>query len=259
MALVKLEEKNQIVEVTLNRPDVRNAFNPEMIQELKEIFTQFNQRKDLRLIILKGEGSVFCAGADLNWMKSMISYSIQENQTDAEKLFLMFEAIQNCIHPIITLVQGAAMGGALGLLAASDVVIATEPTQFAFSEVKLGIAPAVISSFVLNKLEPRKVNAYMISGKAFDGATARDMGLVHEVVSEKDLSTKLLEWQKPFLEAAPEAVRETKKLVSHLKSQSWPEQRKTTTSLIAERRVSAEGQEGLKSFLEKRKPSWRPS
>lgn len=259
MALVKLEEKNQIAEVTLNRPDVRNAFNPEMIQELTDIFTQFNQRKDLRLLVLKGEGSVFCAGADLNWMKSMITYSLEENQTDAEKLFLMFEAIQNCIHPIMTVVQGAAMGGALGLLAASDVVIATEPTQFAFSEVKLGIAPAVISSFVLSKIEPRKVSAYMISGKAFDGTTAKDMGLVHEVVSERDLSAKLLEWQKTFLEAAPEAVRESKKLLSHLKLQSLAEQKKATTLLIAERRVSAEGQEGLKSFLEKRKPSWRPS
>lgn len=259
MASVNVIENRQIAHVRLNRPDVRNAFNPEMIEELTKVFTSFAKRRDLRAVTLVGEGKIFCAGADLSWMKAMVNYSFEQNREDSLKLFAMFDAIASCPLPVIGLAHGAAFGGALGLLACCDQVVAEDSTQFCFSEVKLGIAPAVISAFVQRKASIGAVRPFMLSGKIFDSTRAQIMGLVHEICpagqGQNTLEATALAW----LEAGPEAVRETKRLLDDLAALNHEQRRDRTTRLIAERRVSTEGQEGLKSFLEKRAPSWRDS
>lgn len=257
MKFVVVAEMNQVAYVKLNRPDVRNAFNPEMIAEITQTFHDLNARKDLRAVVLQGEGKSFCAGADLNWMREMVNFSFIQNREDSLKLFNMFEAIAKCTLPVVGMVHGAAFGGALGLIAACDEVIAEEGTQFCFSEVKLGIAPAVISSFVQCKTVPGKVRPLMLSAVVFNAHTAQQAGLVTEVVAAGEGHNAIQKVIHNYLQCGPEAVRETKKLLNDIGNMTWEQQRDRTTNLIAERRASAEGQEGLKSFLEKREPSWR--
>jgi methylglutaconyl-CoA hydratase len=255
--MLKITEEKNIALVSLNRPALRNAFDPTLIQKLTETFQHLAQRTDLRAIVLSGEGKVFCAGADLNWMKNMVNFSLQQNEQDSQKLFEMFESIWNCPMPVIGLVHGAAFGGALGLMAACDYVIAEEKTQMCFSEVRIGIAPAVIAGFIFRKASPGQLSHLMISGKIFNPKEALGSGLVQEIVVEAHLAEALGKAIRLFQDAAPEAVRETKKLLRKLPNLNWQETKKATCSLIAERRVSAEGQEGLKSFLEKRDPNWK--
>ncbi|KHD88656.1 MAG: enoyl-CoA hydratase [Bdellovibrio sp. ArHS] len=257
MSFVVVTEMNQVAYVKLHRPDVRNAFNPEMIEELTNTFRNLNDRKDLRAVVLQGEGKAFCAGADLNWMREMVQFSFEQNRQDSLKLFNMFETMAQCLLPVIGMVHGAAFGGALGLIAICDEVIAEEGTQFCFSEVKLGIAPAVISSFVNRKAVPGKVRPLMLSGVVFNPHVAQQAGLVTDVVPVGEGHTAVQKIVHNYMQCGPEAVRETKKLLNDLNFMSWSQQKEATTLLIAERRVSAEGQEGLKSFLEKREPSWR--
>lgn len=257
MKFVVLTELDRVAYVKLSRPDVRNAFNPEMIFEITEIFHQLESRTDLCAVVLQGDGKSFCAGADLNWMKEMVNFSFAENREDSLKLFAMFEAIAVCSLPVIGMIHGAAFGGALGLVAVCDEVIAEEKTQFCFSEVKLGIAPAVISSFVAKKALNGKIRPLMLSGSVFTAVTAQQTGLVTEVVPEGQGHIYLQKTLHNYKQCGPEAVRETKKLLNELLTLNWDQQREKTSKLIAERRSSAEGQEGLKSFLEKREPSWR--
>ena len=257
MALVKVSEQNGVASVVLNRPDVRNAFNPDMIREITDIFTGFAKRKDVRLVTLWGDGKAFCAGADLSWMKAMVNYSFDENREDSVRLSAMFESILHCPQPVLGVVHGAVFGGALGLVACCDYVIAEKETQFCFSEVKIGIVPAVISSFVMKKALPGLVRPFMISGQVFDAERASAMGLIHEIVPPEEGLDRVRELATQWLDAGPEASRETKKLLNELPELTEIEARDRTTRLISERRVSTEGQEGLKSFLEKRSPSWR--
>lgn len=255
--MIKVIETNNVAYVKLDRPDVRNAFHPELIERLTKEFQTLNHRQDLRAIVLSGEGKVFCAGADLNWMKSMVSYSVEQNRADSEKLFEMFEAIWNCQIPVIGVAHGAAFGGALGLLAACDYVIAEEKTQLCFSEVKIGLVPAVISAFIIRKCHLGLVAHLMMSGKVFSPKEALATGLIHESVAESEVQNCLARVLKCYQEAGPEAVRETKKLIRKLGLLSWNEGKSETCKVISERRVSSEGQEGLKSFLEKRDPQWK--
>lgn len=257
MSLVNLTEFDRVVYVKLNRPDLRNAFNPEMIEEIEKIFSSFNQRKDLRVVVLSGEGKVFCAGADLNWMKAMVNYSFEQNREDSLKLFAMFEAVARCQLPIVGLAHGAVIGGALGLMACCDYVIAEEKTQFCFSEAKLGLAPAVISPFVARKVPLGPLRPWMVSGQIFSAEEAYRCGLVQELVPAGKGVSLLQEKAQMFLEAGPEAAREIKKLIFDLPTLNWEQQKDRTSRLISARRVSSEGQEGLKSFLEKRDPAWR--
>ncbi|WP_415064301.1 enoyl-CoA hydratase-related protein [Bdellovibrio sp.] len=258
MSFVVVTEMNQVAYVKLHRPEVRNAFNPEMIAEITKTFVELESRNDLHAVVLQGEGKVFCAGGDLNWMKEMVNFSFDQNIEDSLKLFAMFEAIAQCSLPVIGLVHGAAFGGALGLIAACDEVVAEEGTQFCFSEVKLGIAPAVISAFVNRKAVPGKVRPLMLSAAVFNAHTAQQVGLVTEVVPAGEGHTVLQKVLHNYSQCGPEAVRETKKLLNSLNSMTWDQQKKATAKVIAERRASPEGQEGLKSFLEKREPTWRP-
>lgn len=257
MSVVVVTEMNQVAYVKLHRPEVRNSFNPEMIQKITEIFRSLNVRTDLRAVVLQGEGKVFCAGGDLNWMKEMVNFSEAQNLEDSHKLFEMFESIFTCSLPVIGLVHGAAFGGALGLMAVCDEVVAEDGTQFCFSEVKLGIAPAVISAFVSRKVVPGKVRPLMLSGVVFNAHIAQQAGLVTEIVPAGEGHTALQRILHNYLQCGPDAVRETKKLLNQLPDMDWNNQKKSTAQVIADRRASAEGQEGLKSFLEKREPKWR--
>ncbi len=256
MSEVVVSEINNVAYVKLHRPDVRNAFTPDMIKELTQTFTDFNKRKDLRVVVLSGEGKVFCAGADLQWMQSMINFNFEQNKQDAANLFAMFEAMLNCSLPVIGQVHGAAFGGALGLIAICDEVIAEESTRFCFSEVKLGIAPAVISGFVCLKASRSHLRPLMISGQVFDIATAVQAGLVHHRVVDGEAHKELQKILQKYFECGPEAVRETKKLLNDIYWSNWEELRERSCRLIAERRISSEGQDGLRSFLDGKKPHW---
>ena len=255
--MLKIHEEKNIAFISLNRPEIKNAFNPEMIQQLTGAFIQFSNRPDLRAVVLSGEGNVFCAGADLNWMQNMIQYSLEQNKKDSIELFEMFEAIEACAIPVIAVVQGAAFGGALGLIAACDYVIAEEKTQMCFSEVKIGLAPAVISAFVLKKCVGGVLKPLMLTGKAFSPKEVLGSGLVHETIESSHLASSLAKVVRSFEEASPQAVREAKKLFKSMDLADWKSTRDLTTNLISRMRLSNEGQEGLKSFLEKRSPSWR--
>jgi methylglutaconyl-CoA hydratase len=256
MKTIVVTEIDQIAFIKLNRPDVRNAFNSDMITELTNAFTDLQKRTDLKAIGLTGEGKVFCAGADLNWMKSMVGFSLAENKLDSEKLYDMFAAMKNLDLPIVAIVHGAVFGGALGLVSCCDYVIAETNTKFCFSEVKLGIAPAVISSFVLEKSTPA-VKYYMASAEVFDEAKGEELGLVNFSDSKENAIKEFQRVLHLYKENGPVAVRRTKKLLRELATTNPDQHKDMTTGLIAELRVSKEGQEGIKSFLENRKPSWK--
>ena len=256
MKTIVCTEIDQIAFIKLNRPDVRNAFNSEMIEELTQTFLALQARSDLKAVGLTGEGKAFCAGADLNWMKSMVNFSLDENKKDSEKLYEMFAAMKNLDLPIVAHVHGAVFGGALGLVACCDYVVAETGTKFCFSEVKLGIAPAVISSFVLDKCTPA-IKFFMTSAEVFTDVQGQPLGLVN-FAGSKDEGTK--EFQRVlhlYKENGPVAVRRTKKLLRELSLLNPNQHKDVTTKLISELRVSNEGQEGIKGFLENRKPSWK--
>ena len=254
MKTIQLEIKNNKAYVKLNRPDVRNAFNEEMIEEMRQCFESLKSNQDIRCVVLGGEGASFCAGGDLNWMKSMVNYSQKENVQDSVKLYEMYQALKDIPVPVITLVHGHAMGGALGLIAASDIVLAETETQLCFSEVRLGLAPAVISAFVKDKILPRDMSRYFLTAEVFNAQRGFEMGLIHEFGTLEDMKNLLEKIAKKIGNNGPRAVRETKKMISDLADGSKVKER--TTELIADLRVSPEGQEGLAAFFEKRKPSW---
>ena len=246
-------------EVTLNRPDVRNAFNPELIQELTETFKKLATDTKVRYVILRGAGESFCAGADINWMKSMVGSTVEQNLADADKLFEMFQTISQCPKPVIGVVHGHAMGGGVGLTAVCDYVLAEEKTAFSFSEAKLGIVASVISSFSVQKIGLSHARALMTSARSFTAAEAMRIGLIHFCGSSTDVEKELKNVEQSFLTCAPTAIEQTKKLLNVIsRTNDVNTIRKESTKVIAEQRVSAEGQEGLKSFLEKRKPQWSP-
>lgn len=253
MKFIKLEEfaaDPTIKILTLNRPEVKNAFHPDMIQEISVFFENLiKHQSQTKLVVLKGEGTAFCAGADLNWMKSMVDYSLEENLIDSKKLWTMFANIQACSVPIVGVAQGAVFGGALGLLACCDYVFAEKSTQFCFSEVKLGLAPAVISDFISQKIPDAYFRPLMISGEVFSTDQAQRIGLVHNIY---DSSLELDVALKGFMSNGTEAMRETKLLLNQLAKTTNTEDRKTLcTHVIATRRMSSEAQVRLKKFLTK--------
>ncbi len=249
MKFLKVETSGEYKIVKLNRPDVKNAFHPGMIAELTQAFAEFNTDVKIKAVIIHGEGNVFCAGADLNWMQDMIKYTLSENQKDSEKLWQMFEAIRLCERPVVGIVHGAVFGGALGLLACCDYVFAEEKTQFCFSEVKLGLVPAVISSFILTKVADGFVRPLMLSAEVFSADKSKAIGLVHSVFNGPIVVDNCL---KSFASNGLQAMSETKKLLNQLPSLDWSQQMKRTTQVIAERRVSHEGQSRLQKFIDKK-------
>ena len=254
---ITLNKNNGTVWVNLNRPEVHNAMNAEMIEELTGVFKSFDEDTESRAVVLTGNGKSFCAGADLNYMKGIAEFGFDENVKDGEKLAGLFKSIYDCPIPTIALIHGSAFGGANGLLAASDIVIAEEETTFAFSEVKLGIAPATISPFVIKRIGEFGAKELMMTGKRFKASEAQKWNLVNHVykngVTENPLSKILNE----FKSSAPEAVKETKNLIETVLGKDIDEGIEFTSNLIAKLRASEEGQEGMASFLEKRKAKWK--
>ncbi len=247
MKYIKVEnfaQEQQVKIVTLNRPEVRNAFHPAMIAEISEFFSG---EKKSRLIILKAEGKVFCAGADLNWMKDMANYSFAENIADSVKLWNMFEAIQHCPPPVVAVAHGAVFGGGLGLLAASDYVFAEKNTKFCFSEVKLGLAPAVIAGFISRKIQDAFYRPLMLSAELFKSQHAKNIGLVHALYHT---NIEISEIVDSFSENGIEAMRETKKLLNSLHhTQTALAHKNLCTRIISERRLSPEAQQRMKKYL----------
>ncbi len=249
-------DKNKICSVYLNRPDKLNAFDSEMIQELSQTFEDLKSNADLRLVILRGEGFSFCSGADLDYMRSMAKFSMQENLEDSRKLFQMFLKIRQCPVPVLAKVHGKIFGGGLGLLAAADLGFAVEGSQFCFSEVRLGLVPAVISPFVMSKLSPAAARDWMMFGDLFSASEAESAGLVRRVGTEAEVEEWIKAYSKKVLQIGPEAVRKTKTVISELEDINWAKLESYCSEVISQRRVSAEGQEGLASFFAKRTPSW---
>ncbi|MEZ4871863.1 MAG: enoyl-CoA hydratase-related protein [Bdellovibrionales bacterium] len=242
--------------VTLSRPEKRNAFNPQMIEELTSTFASLSAQSELRAIILKGDGKSFCAGADLDWMKSMVEYSEAENIADSNRLFDMFYTLHECAIPIISIVHGHVMGGGTGIVAASDIVIAEASTQFAFSEVKLGLAPATISPFILSRINANDAHRFLLTGERFSASKAREMGLVTEAVEGEEIEDLQNYFLKNFYENGPQAVNATKGLLNIFEA-GILETKDYTSRVIAERRVSEEGQQGLRGFIENRSVPWK--
>lgn len=247
-----VESAEGVFTVTLNRPDVHNAFNDELIAEAIEVFS--NVPADARVVVLRGSGQTFCAGADLNWMSRMVSYTREQNVRDSSLLAKMYAVINDCPLPVVGRITGAAIGGGVGLVAVCDIAVASPQTKFGLSEVKLGILPAVISPYVIAKIGASHARALFLTGERFDTERALRIGLVHRVAEDVDAAVADVVGQ--LKTSGPEAVRECKKLIAHVASHDLVDAIPYTIDAIATRRVSAEGQQGMKAFLEKKKAPW---
>lgn len=251
-----VEESGAVLLVTLNRPEVHNAFNDELITEAIDLFRGAGQR-DIRAVVLRGSGSNFCAGADLNWMSRMVKYSRDENVRDSANLARMYACINECPVPVIGRIQGAAIGGGVGLVAVCDIAVCTRDAKFGLAEVKLGILPAVISPYMIAKIGQSHARALFFTGERFDAERALRIGLVHRIVEDTAaLDTAVDETIEQIKTSGPEAVRECKKLIEHVASHDLLDAVPYTIEAIATRRVSEEGQAGMNAFLKKDKPPW---
>ncbi|MDP3668410.1 MAG: enoyl-CoA hydratase/isomerase family protein [Telluria sp.] len=248
---------DKVATVTLNRPDVRNAFNETTISELAITFDQLGRNELVRVIVLAANGPAFCAGADLNWMKKMAAYSQAENTADAASLADMLRTIYLCPKPVVAKVQGDCYAGGMGLVAACDVVLAAEEANFCLSEVKLGLIPATISPYVIKAMGENAARRYFLTAERFGAREAHRIGFAHEVVPAAELDAQVALVVKALLSNSPHAVRQAKVLVREVAGQAVSDALVADTALrIAHIRASSEGREGVASFLEKRKPSW---
>ncbi len=253
--VVRVEREGTRARVVVDRPDVRNAFNAELIAALHETFVLLGNDPGVRSIVLAGAGKTFSGGADINWMRDALALGEDDNVRDAETMAAMFRAIDDCPKPVIARIQGAALGGGCGLAAVADIAVAADDAIFGFTEVKLGLIPAVISPFVIAKIGVSNARALFVTGQRFDAHRAHAIGLVHEVVPAAELDARVDALQNEFRTAGQEAVAAAKHLVATV-SRRNDEIDAFTTRAIAQRRVSDEGQEGLRAFLERRAPSW---
>lgn len=257
---LRVERDGPFARVGLARPEVRNAFNAALIEELRATFEALGAEPPdvLRGVVLAGDGPTFCAGADVEWMQAAIGLGVEDNERDADAMQTMFAAIDACPVPVIARVQGAALGGGMGLCAVSDIVVATADATFGFTETRLGIIPAVISTFVLPKIGESHARALFATGQRFDADRAQRIGLVHEVVADDVALDAAVEALLDELRVAgPIAIRAAKSLVRTIHELGPDGARERTPGLIARQRTSPEGQEGLTAFLEKRPPTWR--
>ncbi len=251
------EPSRYIAQITMSRPDVRNAFNDEMITELTQAFTQLGARDDVRCIVLAAQGPAFCAGADLNWMRKMADYSTDENLADAVKLAEMLRVMYECPKPTVARVQGDVVAGGMGLVAACDIAVSTDSVNFCLSEVRLGLIPATISPYVIRAMGARAAHRYFLTAERFNALEALRIGFVHEVVPADQLDLKVGEITAALCSASPNAVKVCKKLVQEVANSEISQRLiAQTVAGIADIRSSAQGKEGVSSFLQKRKPSW---
>ncbi len=275
-----VEQNNPIATITLNRPQAHNAFDETLIGEITACFERLSDDTGVRAIVLRGAGESFCAGADLHWMRRMADYSEEENRADAANLQRMFAAIAACPKPTLARVHGAAIGGGAGLVAVCDIAIASSDTKFAFSEVRLGLVPAVIAPYVLQKIGMGASRALFVTGERFGADEALRLGLIQQVAPDEDYIKSmgleavqrlgLAKQIKPaseldaavqkkielILQAGPQAIAVAKRLLNDIADNTPEQAAETTIACIAALRVSPEGQEGIRAFLEKRKPEW---
>jgi len=250
-----VEQQGPVVRVTLNRPEVRNAFNEELIAALTAWAASVKPGGDARVAVIGGAGKAFCAGADLTWMSKMVAYTREENMRDARAAAAMFEALDRLPIPLVGRVHGAALGGGAGLAAVCDIVVSAEDTIFGFTEVKLGIIPAVISPYTIAKIGRSAARELFLTGARFSAERAREIGLVHAVGDASELDRIVAKYVNDLLTSAPQAIAAAKALIADVSSRP-ADAAELTSQAIADRRVSAEGQDGMKAFLEKRPPSW---
>lgn len=253
---LRAERHVQTAVVTLARPEVHNAFNERLIAELHEVFTAIGEDDAIRAVVLRGAGNNFCAGADLHWMRASLDYSHDENVADALRMADMFQAIDSCRHPVIGRIAGVALGGGAGLTAVCDIAIAAENASFGFTEARLGIAPAVISPFVLRKIGAGHARALFLTAERFDAARALAIGLVHHVVAEAVLDDAVAATIAEILRNGPAGVRAAKLMARTVPLLDPSEAREMTAATIASLRVGTEGQGGIRAFLEKRPAPW---
>jgi methylglutaconyl-CoA hydratase len=253
---ISVRREGAVEHLVLNRPDVRNAFNEVAIRELTWWAESVSHDPDVRFVVLSGAGPVFCAGADVAWMSRMIGYTQQENIEDAGEMGRLFLALDRLPVPLIGRVQGAALGGGAGLCAVCDIVVAADDAVFGFTEVKLGIIPAVIAPFVLAKIGRSAARELFLTGARFAASRAREIGLVHHVVPAAELDAAVRAYLAEFQTAGPQAVAAAKALIADVARRAPGDATTLTCEAIARRRVSPEGQEGLRAFLEKRRPAW---
>jgi methylglutaconyl-CoA hydratase len=255
MTSVNIVQDGPVVRVTLNRPDVRNAFNEEVIAELTA-WARGVPQSGARVAVLSGAGKAFCAGADLNWMSKMVGYSREENIRDAEAMAAMFEALDTVPIPLVGRVHGAALGGGVGLAAVCDIVVAAEDAIFGFTEAKLGILPAVISPFAIRKIGVSAARELFLTASRFGAARAREIGLVHAVVPAAQLDVAIDDYVRELLTSAPGAMASAKRLIADVAGRPTREVASLTAETIARQRVSPEGQNGMRAFLDKTKAGW---
>jgi methylglutaconyl-CoA hydratase len=252
--MIQTELRDGVYGIRLNRPEVRNALNDALIAALTKAVAA--PPAGAKAVVLSGEGASFCAGADAEWMKRSKSFTREENARDAAAVSTMLQAIDDCPLPVIARIQGAAMGGGAGLAAVADIAVAEDGAQFGFSEVRLGLVPAVISTYVLPRIGIGAARRYFLTGERFDAAEARRIGLVHEVAPQGQLDMKVQTIVSEILKGGPQAVKAAKRLLRDVVRLPREKAVEETLRVISEIRVTPEAQEGLSAFLEKRKPNW---
>jgi methylglutaconyl-CoA hydratase len=254
---IRIDVQGHVATVTLSRPEVRNAFNDGVIAELSQAFTQLGADAQVRAIVLMAEGTAFCAGADLNWMRRMADYTREDNVQDAEKLAFMLRTLYECPKPVVARVQGDVYAGGMGLVAACDMAVSVDTAHYCLSEVKIGLIPATISPYVIRAMGPRAAHRYFLTAERFTAREAHRIGFVHEVVTADQLDDKVGELVTALTSAGPNAIKECKKLVQDVAERDITRLLiEGTVQNIADIRASDEGKEGVQSFLQKRKPGW---
>lgn len=257
--LLEIEQRGAVRWIWLNRPEVRNAFNDQLIGEIAAAFADVETSAGTRVVVIGSRGDVFCAGADLNYMRAMAGYGHAENHADALKVARMFHAVHSCSRPVIARVQGDAYGGGVGLAAACDIVIASDKASFGLSEVRLGIVAATISPHLVRAMGARQAARYMLTAEKFDAARAKSLGLVHEAVKPRELDFEVDRQAQVLLSSSPAALAATKRLLADVVEAPIDDVLLAATAkCIADARVSPEGREGIAAFLDKRPPPWVP-
>ena len=249
-------KEDKIVRVIFNRPEVHNAFNSKMIGEIEDAFERIKSDESARVVILSGEGKSFCAGADINWMREIIDYSFEQNLEESLQLAEVLHKIYALSKPTIAKVNGTAIGGGNGFLSVCDISVASEEAKFGLSEVKIGLVPAAISPYVIRRIGESKAREYFLTGKRISARKALEIGLVNDVVTPDKLEETVLDIANLLLTSGPEAIAACKDLIDKTTRMSFEEVKKFTAEMIANLRISPEGQEGMAAFLEKRKPKW---
>lgn len=251
-----LDHHGPVARVTLNRPELHNAFNDALVSEIRDVFRTLAADDRVRVVVLTGAGISFCAGADLGWLQRAVEYTVEENRADASRLVEMLDAIDLCPKPVVARVNGAALAGGSGLVAAADIAIAAETARFGFTEARLGLVPATISPYVVRKIGESHARALFLTAERFEAGRAATIGLVHQVAPMEELDAAVERTVHNLLAGGPIALAENKELVRGIRAHTGADLGRYTAETIARLRTSPEGQEGLRAFLEKRGTAW---